>query len=220
MSLTENDLSRAAVILADHLCQLGVKYSISGGAARSLLRHAYAVRTRSTDDIDLVVQPDGNLDADAISTMLYKDFPAFFGTKTVYGVTVPTLILTQDGGSKINVDLEIFDVRAWPNRPQYDLSNPNNELLGVQVDGKPVIIFGPRWQLREKIVTAYERRGSVKEGSDLDDVRQLLELVGEPLLDMSQHVVAIRHILTRRPELREPLQLGVSCPGVLGEPET
>ncbi|RYP79532.1 hypothetical protein DL769_002919 [Monosporascus sp. CRB-8-3] len=220
MPITPNELSRAAATLAYYLNQAGVTFSISGGAAGSLLRQWYNMERRATDDIDLVVQPDNNFNAETISKWLYETYPDAFSKKTVYGVSLPTLVFVKDDGSKVHIDIEIFDVGAWPQRPQYDLSNATNERITVTVDGVSVPIFGATWQLREKIVTAYERQGSNKERTDLDDAEVLLDLVQDNVLDLTQHEEAVRHFVTKRPGSRRLLQLKVYCPAVLGDPWT
>lgn len=79
-------------------------------------------------------------------------------------------------------------------------------------------IFGPRWQLREKIVTAYERQGSAKERTDLDDAAALPALVEEDRsVDLTHCPAAANHILNRRPELKGRLELKIYCPEVLGD---
>lgn len=213
--LTADELAQAAAILTRHLEHCGTHFSISGGAAASLLRFRYQLASRATDDIDLVVQPKGDIDAESVSKWLYNTYPEVFGTREVYGVPIPVIKFTRDDGSKIDIEIEIFDVRAWPNRPQYDLTSPNNERITVPVDGVTVPIFGPRWILREKIVTAYERQGSRKEVTDLIDITQLLSLPGFDSVDLSDHPEAVSHVLSRRPGLLPLMKQKVRCPSVL-----
>lgn len=138
MPLSPDELAQAVAILAYYMQKAGTDYSISGGAAGSLLRQHYDLPTRTTDDIDLVIKPSGNTNAETLSAWLYTTYPDVFGKKVVYGVTLPTLKLTKDSGSPITVDIEIFDVRAWPRRPQYDLSDPDNERMTLSVAGTSV----------------------------------------------------------------------------------
>jgi hypothetical protein len=69
-------------------------FSISDGAAASILRQKYNLEPRATEDIDLVVQPDGANNAETISAWLYTTHPDVFGKKSLYGVATPMLILT------------------------------------------------------------------------------------------------------------------------------
>jgi hypothetical protein len=48
---------QAVSSLAQYLSQSEAQFSISGGAATSILRMQYGFAQRVTDDIDLVVQP-------------------------------------------------------------------------------------------------------------------------------------------------------------------
>lgn len=213
MALSTRDLFRAVRILATHLQNEHVEFSISGGAAIALLNSHHGLDTRTTEDIDVVVRPNEDADAESISKWLYETFPTVFGNKTVYGHSVPTVRLS----ARVQVDIEMFDVQAWPNRTQYDLSNADNERVIITVDGVDIPIFGPRWQLREKIVTAYERQGSNKERTDLDDAAGLLDLVEDRSVDLSHYPAAANHILNRRPGLKGRLQLKIYCPEVLGD---
>ncbi|KAJ8132608.1 hypothetical protein O1611_g1014 [Lasiodiplodia mahajangana] len=221
-SITPDELSRAVAILARHLNEGGVTFTISGGAANSLLLASLGHVRRVTEDIDLVVQPDpaNKIDVEAVSEWLLKKDPAVFGEKKLYGVSMPTLIFVKDDKSTVHIDIEMFDVIAWPERPQYDLSNSANEQVTLMVEGVPVRVFAASWQLREKIVTAHERHGSQKMKADLADVQSLLPTVEYNSLDMSQHEDAVLHTLTQRPELRELLQVKIFCPAVLGDPWT
>jgi len=214
--LTPDELAQAAVILSRHLEHCGTHFSISGGAAASLLRFKYQTTARYTDDIDLVVQPKGNIDAESVSKWLYDTYPEVFGTKEIYGVLTPVVKFTRADGSMIEIDIEIFDVRAWPTRPQYDLSSPDNECITVPVDGVMIPIFGPRWILREKIVTAYERQNTQKEDTDLQDISRLLLLRGPEAVDLSHYPEAVEHVLSKLPGLESFLKQKVRCPSVLG----
>lgn len=213
--LTPDELAQAAAILARHLEHCGTHFSISGGAAASLLRFKYQVSSRATDDIDLVVQPKGNIDAESVSKWLCDTYPEVFGTKEIYGVPIPVIKFTRDDGSRIDIEIEMFDVRAWPTRPQYDLSSPDNECITVPVDGIMVPIFGPRWILREKIVTAYERQGSRKEATDLVDISQLLLLRDLDPVDLSHYPEAVSYVLSKRPGFLPLMKQKVHCPSVL-----
>ena len=214
--LSPDELAKAAVILTRHLEHCGTDFSINGGTAVSLLRFKYQVVARVTDDIDLVIQPKEEIDAESVSKWMCDTYPEVFGEKKIYGFTIPVVKFTRNNGSKIEIELELFDVRAWPQRPQYDLTSPENERITVSVDGVDIPIFGPRWLLREKIVTAYDRRGSQKEITDLADITQLLMIPGLSPVDLSHHPESVSHVLSQRPGLEPFLKRGVYCPTVLG----
>ncbi|KAJ4184456.1 hypothetical protein NW767_013214 [Fusarium falciforme] len=70
----------------------------------------------------------------------------------------------------------------------------------------------------EKIVTAFERRGTRKEETDLDDISILLETVDVNGLDLTDREDAVQHAVTQLSESFELLCLKVICPGVLSAP--
>ncbi|KAI1120015.1 hypothetical protein F5Y10DRAFT_290448 [Nemania abortiva] len=220
--ISPKELSRAVSILAWHLNEGGVTFTISGDAGNSLLQESLGQFRRTTQEIDLVVQPDPahNISAQTVSQWLLSKDPAVFAQKMLYGVPMPALIFIKDDKSTAYVDIQVFDVSVWPDRPQYDLSNPANEQVMLMVNNVPVRVFAASWQLREKIVTAYERQGSQKMKTDLDDAEGLLSIVGYNALDMIQHEDAVLHMLTKRPRSRELLQIKISCPAILGDPWT
>ncbi|KND92247.1 hypothetical protein TOPH_03224 [Tolypocladium ophioglossoides CBS 100239] len=90
----------------------------------------------------------------------------------------------------------------------------------ISVSGVEVPVFSARWLLREKIITAFERQGSRKELTDVNDALVLLAAVELNSLDLTSHEEAVRHILARRPEARQSLELKILCPNVLGRPWT
>jgi hypothetical protein len=216
VSLNPNELATAVSILAKHLQVCNVQYSIAGGAASTLLRLHYNVAPRVTEDIDLVVQPRDGLDAQGVSQTLVAYYPDTFTTKKVFGVDLPVLKFQRHDGSVVSVDIEMFDILAWPQRPQYNLNDPDNDQATITVQGVEVNVFSPRWLLREKIVTAYERAGARKEASDLTDAEALLLLVPDNCLDLSTRDDAVQHVLSQMPENETLLQLKIYCPNVLG----
>ena len=218
--LSHLELSQAVADLTRYIYQSHARFSISGGAASVLLRMQNRLPLRTTDDIDLVIQPTGTINAETMSAWLLQTFPTAFVAKMVYGVAVPALVFRRSNGSVKHIDIEIFDVRAWPNRPQYDLDNPDNDITPIIVSGVSVPVFSARWLLREKIITGFERRGSRKEFSDLDDACVLLEAVVPNGLDLTNYEEAVRHFWTARPDFRQSLELKVICPSVLGQPWT
>ncbi|KAJ5971274.1 uncharacterized protein N7479_001192 [Penicillium vulpinum] len=66
------------------------------------------------------------------------------------------------------VELEVFDQRSWPIRPQYDLQ------VAIRV---PRQAFSAEWIIREKIRSQYQRHGA-KQAVDLQDVENLPSYVG------------------------------------------
>ncbi|CAK7267516.1 hypothetical protein SEPCBS57363_002629 [Sporothrix epigloea] len=177
----------------------------------------YGLRTRITEDIDLVVRPTAGVTAESTSAKLLHDFPDAFVAKVVYGVSIPSLIVQRDDGSVKHVEIEMFDVQAWPHRPQYDLDNPDNDVTVIPVSGVGVPVFSARWLLREKIVTALGRKGSKKEETDVDDACALLEIVDAGSVNLGDHPEAVQHFLDRRPDKQSLLQLKVVCPEFLGQ---
>ena len=96
------------------------------------------------------------------------------------------------------------------------LDNPDNDIAMVFISGVQVPVFSPRWLLREKIVTAYERQGNRKERTDLDDAGLLLGIVEMSSVDLTSRKEAVQHILNRRPHVRGLLELKIVCPDVIG----
>ncbi|RMD44829.1 hypothetical protein DV735_g425, partial [Chaetothyriales sp. CBS 134920] len=219
-SLRPEEIALAVGQVAQLLRPANVRFSFSGGAAATLIRMQYGLTLRSTDDIDLVIQPTSTFSAESISAWLIKHYPNEFVVKTVYGVSSPALVFKKSDGRITHIEVEIFDVNAWPQRPQYNLDDPQNEVITVDLSGVQVPVFGPRWQLREKIVTAFERQGNRKSDTDLEDASNLLMVVGQNSVNLVGHEDAVRHFLLKRPEIRQRLELKVNCPEVLGSPWT
>ncbi|CAK7268760.1 hypothetical protein SEPCBS119000_003227 [Sporothrix epigloea] len=216
--LGTEELWEATAKLARCLQQSNVKFSISGGAASSLNRKHHGLRPRLTEDIDLVVQPRPGVSAETVSASLLRDHPDAFVARMVYGVAIPSLIFHRSDGSVKHVDIEMFDVGVWPQRPQYNLDDPKNEVTVIPVSGVDVPVFSARWLVREKIVTAYQRQGSTKEVSDLDDACVLVDVVKVSSVDLTDHVEAVRHIYNKRREKRPQLELKIICPEAFGQP--
>lgn len=84
----------------------------------------------------------------------------------------------------------------------------------LSVSGVEVPVFSPRWLLREKILTAFQRQGQAKSESDLDDIASLLVVV-ESRLDLTGYKEAVNHVLERSPELIDLMRLKIICPDVL-----
>ncbi|KAM5353595.1 hypothetical protein ACJ41O_000245 [Fusarium nematophilum] len=218
--LRVEELLQAVANVSQFLSQSGAQFSISGGAAASIIRMQYGLPPRVTDDIDLVVQPRGSVTAESISSWLLENFPEAFVQISQYGIITPALAFQRRDGTVKNIDIEIFDVHAWPHRPQYNLDDPENDSIMVPISGVQVPVFSARWLLREKVITAFERQGSRKEETDLDDACALLEAVELNELDLTGREEAVRHIVARRPDHAQLLELKIVCRAVFGEPWT
>lgn len=218
--VSPQELVEAARILAHHLDLGNIYYSISGGAAGSLLLQSAGANPRVTNDIDLVIHPANGYTAETVATWLYTHFPNEFGHKLVFGYPVPVLRLPLRRGGTKDIEIEIFDVDVWPNRQQYNLASSDNEVVALDFSGQAVNVFGGRWQLREKIVTAFERQQQQKHETDLNDVVSLLEVIpgGSSLVDLSHRPEAVQFVVDRLPQQRTSLEFLVHCPEVLGEP--
>ncbi|EFY84743.1 27 kDa antigen [Metarhizium acridum CQMa 102] len=156
----------------------------------------------------------------SISTWLLQNYPTAFVAKKHYGVFVSALAFHRSDGSVKHIKIEIFDVNAWPQRPQYNLDSPDNDVTMISISGVQVPVFNARWLLREKIVTAFKRQGTRKEKSDLDDACALLDTVEPSSVDLTNKEAAVRHLIARRPCVRQSLELKIVCPAVLGLPWT
>ncbi|OAQ60169.1 antigen [Pochonia chlamydosporia 170] len=220
LPLSPEELAQAVADLAEYMSPSRAKFSICGGAASMLVRMQNGLPLRSTEDIDLVVQPTAGVTAQSISTWLLQNYPTAFVAKKHYGVSVPALAFHRSDGSVKHIEIEIFDVNAWPQRPQYNLDSPDNDVTMVSISGVQVPVFSARWLLREKIMTAFDRQGTRKERSDLDDACALLDTVEPSSVDLTNKEAAVRHLIARRPDVRQSLELKIVCPAVLGMPWT
>lgn len=186
--LTPGELRRAVSILTQSLQDYQVAFGIIGGAGCSLLSLQYMQPYRGTADIDVVIQADParQIDAYQISQSLYDKHSQHFAKKDAgYGVFVPAVRITGDNGQEKLVEVEIFDFQSWSNRPQYDLSKPDNDRVNLTVEQATVSVLSPRWLLREKILSQHQRQGSRKELTDLADIMNLLPLVSAKSLTFS-----------------------------------
>ncbi|KAF2254930.1 hypothetical protein BU26DRAFT_148116 [Trematosphaeria pertusa] len=178
--LSVGELRRAVSTLTQFLQQNYVTFGIIGGAGCSLIFVQYQKPYRGTRDIDVVIQADParGIDADRISQMLYTNHSQQFVKKDAGdGVFLPAVRITEDNGHEELVEIEIFDFQNWSNRPQYDLSRPDNDRINLTVEQATVAVLSPRWLLREKILSQHQRQGNPKEQTDLSDIRILLGLV-------------------------------------------
>ncbi|KAM6515471.1 hypothetical protein FSOLCH5_009696 [Fusarium solani] len=146
--------------------------------------------------------------AESISHWLLENFPTAFVARRQFDVTTPAVTIQRHDGSLKHVEIEMFDVGAWPNRPQYNLDDPDNDFTVISVNGVDVPIFSARWLLREKIVTVFERQGTRKEETDLDDISILLETVDVNELDLTDLEDEVQHAVAQLPESFELLSEG------------
>lgn len=213
--LTKEELQQAAAILGCTLKKYGVKFGIIGGAATGLISAFHRQQYRGTKDIDIVIQPTAHIDAESLSEALYTNHPEQFVKEDAgYGQFVPAIRLADEATKREKyVEVEIFDVEAWPTRPQYDLSKPDNDRVMFKINQSDVYVLSPRWLLREKLLSQKQRQGSAKEGSDIDDIEMLLEMVGAKALTLTEqeHIEALRSLLEKRPDLRVALEAAIEC---------
>jgi hypothetical protein len=217
--LTINELQSAVRILTYCLQQNNITFGIIGGAGCSLLFYQQDGRYRGTLDIDVVIQADParQINADRISEILYTKHSQYFVKKDAgYGVFVPAARITGANGQEKQVEIEIFDFESWPNRPQYDLSNPDNNRVTLDVEQSMVAVLSPRWLLREKILSQHQRRGNAKAETDKNDVMILLGLVAAKCLafESQEQIDALSALLAERPDLKDRLEAAIECPQV------
>ena len=193
------------------------KFGVIGGAACCLVRSQYGLPYRGTADIDMIVKPDPetHIDADSLSRWLYEQNSEYFSKVDQYGASIPAIHLIRDS-QPLLVEVEIFDFNAWPNRPQYNLHNPDNDRIFMNVNQAQVPVLSPRWLLREKIMSQYQRQGNAKADTDIDDINQLLRVVPEGALTLTQpeQVQALEALLVKRPDLKHRLRSKIVCPNV------
>ncbi|KAF9630209.1 hypothetical protein BFW01_g390 [Lasiodiplodia theobromae] len=208
-------IAAAASTIHYALSAKGVEYGIVGGSAVSLLCAHYGLGQRSTNDIDLIIIPDRekNLDASSISKALYEEFPQYFTKIDQYGVQIPAVLI---GGELGHAEVEIFDIDAWPHRRQYDLRDPDNDRVTLQINQYPISVLSPRWIVREKILSQHQRQGAQKEKSDILDIKMLLPLLDDGTLkfDTNERIDALNALLAKEPDLRGQLQEKIVCPAV------
>ena len=215
--LSQTQLKSAISGLAQKLDSLQIDYAIMGGAAVSLLANDPA---RTTEDIDLVIRVDQRMiTADRLTTGLITSFPSDFAPIDQYGHTIPGLKLRTPGGGFQLVQLEIFDLQSWPNRPQYNIQTASRRTINV--DGCAVKAFSPEWIIREKILSQHERQGTPKEATDIRDLASMLPLVipGTPELNFNHDEAlknALVNLLQKRPALAQHLKNRIDCTAVFG----
>lgn len=146
--------------LAGHCEKAGIAYAVLGGAACVALGS-----TRATEDVDLVLRSNKGEDIDKALQTLAKTDAGFKIGHGSFGE--PTF--TLDG-----TEIEAFDPKSWPNRPQYtEFLTPNGHVVQNVGGGAHVSVVAPPLLLREKLVTHEERKGA-KSVSDSFDIGFLL----------------------------------------------
>ncbi|KAI9864853.1 MAG: hypothetical protein M1813_002623 [Trichoglossum hirsutum] len=219
--LAWSELKQAVTMLVEALESMQVQFGICGGAAIALIQDQHKVEFRMTQDIDLVVQLDKSrhIDAETVSEKLLRDFPSQFEAVHCFGVRIPAARIIRGDGTQILVEIEMFDLEAWPDRQQYDLNNTRNARVQVPIgSGRTAYVLPPAWLLREKIITQHQRAGSKKEETDLEDVDSLVNFVEGRALVMEsvEEIEALKALLEKMPELKESLEKAIECPAVFG----
>ncbi|PGH03512.1 hypothetical protein AJ79_07347 [Helicocarpus griseus UAMH5409] len=210
--LTIAELSKAAGILTEALEKIGVEFGILGGGALALLAESNGLDARQTADIDAIIKPDSKNSADSVSQQLIEKFPKQFGAICQFGVNIPAVRIQKDGKEHL-VEVELFDIEVWPNRPQYNLNKHRPKKL--QVKGNTVYVMSPSWLLREKIVSQAQRAGSAKEKTDIADVENLIRMMGNDSIDDckdEEFMGALQDLLKKRADLATSLKKVVKCP--------
>ena len=219
--LTPKELQRASSILSQYFQQQGVTFGFIGGAGCSLIFMRYGQGYRGTTDLDVIIQTDSasQVTAESISADMYRSHHETFAKVDAgYGVFLPAVRITGDDGNEKLVEVEIFDYKDWPNRPQYDLSEPENNRIYLSVEQMQVAVLSPRWLLREKILSLHQRKGSQKAESDMLDIAGLIKLVEVNCLTFTseEHIEALKYALSIVPVPREQFKDAIKCPEVFG----
>ena len=136
-----------------------------------------------------------------------------------YGHIMPAYRLTI-GEVERHVEMEIFDLPSWPQRPQYDLTKATRITLTLQ--GQSVKFFSPEWIFREKVLSQHGREGSLKGLQDVGDVIEMLRIArpSAPEMDFNgreEMIEALQSFLHKRPEARSLAAEKVKCDAVLGQ---
>ncbi|KAH8657795.1 hypothetical protein BX600DRAFT_514345 [Xylariales sp. PMI_506] len=210
IELTPEELMTVAQTISE-LLRDNVKFAVIGGAACSLLRVVNGSDYRATKDFDLVIAPTKSFNAEILSNWLVKKHPGRVRSVANFGVITPAIPIYREQVEYL-VEVEIFDIEAWPNRQQYNLedttSNPITTVPLPQASSKStrvatIPVMHPTWLLREKILSQYERQGSLKERSDISDIQALLGIIRQQALVLSteKHITALKNLMAKRPDL-------------------
>ncbi|KAE8391596.1 hypothetical protein BDV23DRAFT_69224 [Aspergillus alliaceus] len=152
-----------------------------------------------------------------LTTQLLTSFPSDFEGVSQFGHTIPAYRLRGPGQAAQLVELEVFDYKSWPQRPQYNIRAATRKTLTI--NGQGVKVFGPEWILREKILSQYQRQGSAKEATDIRDIMSMIPLAapGKPELDFNQNQEfqnALTNLLQKRPALAQTLKAKIKCSAI------
>lgn len=113
---TTAEIHYAAKTVASALETIGItKFGIIGGGAVTILGSQYNLRTRQTDDLDIIIQPTTSMSAELVSRNLTRHETAkrsFISKKEGY-IDKPHFILVR-GQHSIHIPVEIFDWQVWP----------------------------------------------------------------------------------------------------------
>ena len=94
-------------------------------------------------------------------------------------------------------------------RPQYDLQNPSHKRVELRINNQNVSVLDPTWLLREKILSAEERKATRKERTDIIDIVALVGLCATKSLELPsepKYEEALKHILRKQPLLQPELE--------------
>ncbi|KAK2740758.1 hypothetical protein FQN57_005990 [Myotisia sp. PD_48] len=170
---------------------------------------------RRTGGVDLVIHVDHrNITADQLTNQLLTMFPSEFQGISQYGHTIPAYKVSRPGGDVQLVEVEVFDYQSWPQRPQYNIQASSRRVLNI--NGQPVKVFAPEWLLREKILSQYQRQGTLKERTDHEDIMRMIPLStpGTPELDFNQREdlqTALANFVQKKPTLAQLLKAKIRC---------
>lgn len=171
---TQEELNSAAITLASALDTIGVtKYGLIGGGAVSILSFYYGMRSRQTEDLDLIIQPTQTMTADLASRTLTTDETvkeSFISKRD--GYVDKTHVVVMRDTETIHILVEIFDWEVWPERRRYyNLEEHDNTLIHLSLEERDVPVLNAGWLLRQKIL-AYSQRQN-RRLNDIEDIRLL-----------------------------------------------
>ncbi|CAG8238639.1 unnamed protein product [Penicillium salamii] len=152
--------------------------------------------------------------ADSLTSLLITSFPSDFEGISQYGHIILAFKLAEPEETARLVQLEVFDQKTWPQRPQYNLQTATRTTLNI--NGQVVKLFSAEWLLREKMLSQYQCQGNGKEDSDIRDLVRMIRLVvtGTPELNFDQNPqmqAALANLLQKRPGLAKALEAKIKC---------
>lgn len=115
------------------------------------------------------------------------------------------------------VPLKLFVHEDWLQRPQYNLEMASREEM--RMGEFKVKVFNPERLFCEKILFQCERRGALKEATDVKNLSILFKLVlprrVELDFDGNQSLTdALQYLVEKEPELAEQIKRKVKCAAV------